>query len=118
MVGDVGSFCFDGLGRRRGGCFAFFEDGVDCFSSGFEEAGVGGVESGCRVEGSAVCVGVGAWLGAWVGGACAVAFCQFGGLCDEVARGGERLGVELIADGFPASFVDGGGVREGLLELV
>ena len=62
--------------------------------------------------------GVGGGLWAWVGGAGAVLLVELCGFVDEIARRGEGLGVELIADGLPARFVDCGVVLEGLLELV
>ena len=111
---------FLGGGFREGiaRCFAFFEDGVDCLSSSFEKAGVCCVVAGGGVEGSAVRFGVGGVLWARICGAGAVLLGEFGGFVEEIACGGEGLGVELVVDGFASRVVDGGGVCAGLLELV
>ncbi len=73
--------------------------------------------AGGGVEGAAVCVRVCGCLRAWVGGAGAVEFGDLRGIADELAGGGEGLGVKLISDGFAAGGVDGRVVGDGLLEL-
>lgn len=73
--------------------------------------------AGGGADGSALGVADGVGTRAGVGGDGSVFLGDAGGLVDEVAGGGEGLGVELITEGIAACGVDGCVVGEGLLEL-
>lgn len=97
-------------GRGRGrGCF---ENGVDCFAARLDEGRVCCVDAcGSGMETPSAPAG---HLPRRGGGG----EVEIGGVCDEVAEGGEGLGLEFFVDGVAAGGVDVFDVRDGAAVLV